>query len=666
MSKLNNVKNNKQVEATNNTSRYQKFKQNIAVKVTAFILAVIMIMFTVVCVIGAVAMVATELYTTSKYDYLDNICAEIAMSDCTRFVSDLSIKENDKIEKYYAERNIASVHITDIKNNSTIYQYKNIEKLSENSELNFTYKFSDVIWSYVYYDDKEIDIVAEITIGINPKINDSYTQAHKFTEFAYSMQYAIYVVGGISFILSLVCFGFLMSSAGHRKGYNSIKASWITKIPLDLLTFAFIITEVLGIVLLIAIFEETVFGLAIIPILLIIVAVLISVLLGWCMSLATRIKLGKWWKNTVIYRLFVIAKRLLKFLFKKLKVLFKLFFKFLSKVPLVWKTALIVAGVSLANLILTKETYDYYYASVNYQFLLAWAVFSTVVGVAVLYCAIVLKKLQEASKALADGDLSYQVDTSKMFGDFKEYGESLNSISKGMAIAVEERMKSERMKTELITNVSHDIKTPLTSIINYTDLISKEPCDNKKINEYSSVLLRQSERLKRLIDDLVEASKASTGNLEVNLAPCEANILLTQIVGEYTEKIQNKNLELITTQPENAIMIMADGRRLWRVFDNLMNNICKYSQGGTRVYLSLEKQGSEAVITFKNTSSTALNISADELMERFVRGDSSRNTEGNGLGLSIAKSLTELQNGKLELTIDGDLFKVILKFPVIK
>ena len=253
-----------------------------------------------------------------------------------------------------------------------------------------------------------------------------------------------------------------------------------------------------------------------------------------------------------------------------------------------------------------------------------------------------------------------------MLGDFKEYGESLNSISKGMAIAVEERMKSERMKTELITNVSHDIKTPLTSIINYTVLISKEPCDNKKINEYSSVLLRQSERLKRLIDDLVEASKASTGNLEVNLAPCEANILLTQIVGEYTEKIQNKNLELITTHPEDSIMIMADGRRLWRVFDNLMNNICKYSQSGTRVYLSLEKQGSEAVITFKNTSKSALNVSADELMERFVRGDSSRNTEGNGLGLSIAKSLTELQNGKLELTIDGDLFKVILKFPVIK
>lgn len=666
MSKLDNVKNNKQVEATDNISKYQKIKQNIAVKATAFILAVVMLMLTAVCAIGAVAMVATELYTTAKYDYLDNICTEIAMSDCEKFLSYLSIKENDKIEKYCAERNIASIQITDIKNKSTIYQYKNIEKLSKSSDLNFTYKFSNQMWLYIYdFDENALDAEIEMTIGINPEIKDNYTMVYKLTELAYSMQYAIYVVGGISFILSLICFVFLISSAGHRKGYKGIKASWFTKIPFDIFTFAFIIAEVLGGALLIAILEETVLGFAVIPVLLIIMSVLISILFGWCMSLATRIKLGKWWKNTVIYRLIIIAKRLLKLLFKKLKVLFKLFFKFLSKVPLVWKTALIVVGVSIVNFILTKEACDYYYANFNYLYFLVWAIFSAVVGVAMLYCAIVLKKLQQASKALADGDLSYQVDTSKMLGDFKEYGESLNSISKGMAIAVEERIKSERMKTELITNVSHDIKTPLTSIINYTDLISKEPCDNKKINEYSSVLLRQSERLKRLIDDLVEASKASTGNLEVSLAPCEANIFLTQIAGEYTEKLQSKSLELITTQPEASIMIMADGRRLWRVFDNLMNNICKYSQGGTRVYLSLEKKGNDAVITFKNTSSSALNISADELMERFVRGDSSRNTEGNGLGLSIAKSLTELQNGKLGLTIDGDLFKVILKFSVI-
>jgi signal transduction histidine kinase len=220
------------------------------------------------------------------------------------------------------------------------------------------------------------------------------------------------------------------------------------------------------------------------------------------------------------------------------------------------------------------------------------------------------------------------------------------------------------MKTELITNVSHDIKTPLTSIINYADLIAREKPENEKIAEYCEVLTRQSGKLKRLIEDLVEASKASTGNLEVNPVPCDASIFLQQAGGEYEEKLEAAGLSLVTKLPDREIMILADSRRMWRVFDNLMNNVCKYSQQGTRVYLSLEAEGQEAVITFKNTSARQLDISPEELMERFVRGDSSRNTEGNGLGLSIARSLTELQGGSFSLQVDGDLFKAILRFPI--
>ena len=264
--------------------------------------------------------------------------------------------------------------------------------------------------------------------------------------------------------------------------------------------------------------------------------------------------------------------------------------------------------------------------------------------------------------AAASGDLSYQVDTSRMVLDFKSHGEDLNHIAQGMAAAVDQRMRSERMKTELITNVSHDIKTPLTSIINYADLIGKEPPNSEKIPEYAAVLTRQSERLKRLIEDLVEASKASTGNLEVNLAPCQPGVLLTQAAGEYEQKLKDAGLDLVTRQPETAVTILADGRRLWRVFDNLMNNICKYAQRGTRVYLTLEERDGQAVISFKNTSRAPLDIPAEELLERFVRGDAARGGEGNGLGLSIARSLTELQKGTLELTVDGDLFKVVLRF----
>ena len=234
-----------------------------------------------------------------------------------------------------------------------------------------------------------------------------------------------------------------------------------------------------------------------------------------------------------------------------------------------------------------------------------------------------------------------------------------------MQSAVNEKLKSERMRTELITNVSHDIKTPLTSIINYVDLIKKEKPENEKIKEYIGVLDRQSVRLKKLIEDLVEASKASTGNLTVNLAECEAGVLLSQTVGEFDERLRDAGLTPVLNMPEEPIKIMADGRRLWRVFENLMSNICKYSLSGTRAYMELYQSDGKAYIVFKNISKCELNISSDELTERFVRGDTSRNTEGSGLGLSIAKSLTELQKGEMRIETDGDLFKATLIFDAI-
>lgn len=635
--------------------------QSTLAKVTAFILAVVMTIITVACIIGALVMFSAEMYTTPKEAFLEDLCGEIAISDFMELTTCLSENGQDEAEKYCSNRNIAFARLTDIDTNKTVFEYKNNQKLSDNSDMNFTYDF-DIGYLCVFENDKELKVELEMTVGINPDVKDTYTMAYNVVELAYSMLYSIYVIGGVSLVILVLCFVFLMCASGHKKGCDEVKAGFGTKIPFDLLTGAVIFLE--GIITLFALsfWNEVPCDLVVgLPIFIVMAIALISTVLGWCMSFATRIKLGKWWKNTVIYRLLILMWKILKFFGRKLKALLKLTLKFLSKIPLVWKTVLIVVGVSFAEFLFMMSCWDY-----DDNLIIFWFLSSLILGVAVIYCAIVLKKLQKAGQALADGDLSYQVDTSKMFGDFKNHGNSLNSIAKGMTLAVEERMKSERMKTELITNVSHDIKTPLTSIINYTDLISKEPCDNEKINEYSEVLLRQSERLKRLIDDLVEASKASTGNLEVHLAPCEANILLTQVAGEYAEKLQNKNLELIISNTASSVMIMADGRRLWRVFDNLMNNICKYAHSSTRVYLSLEKEDNNAVITFKNTSHSSLNISADELMERFVRGDSSRNTEGNGLGLSIAKSLTELQNGTLELSIDGDLFKVILKFPVIE
>ena len=221
-------------------------------------------------------------------------------------------------------------------------------------------------------------------------------------------------------------------------------------------------------------------------------------------------------------------------------------------------------------------------------------------------------------------------------------------------------------KTELITNVSHDIKTPLTSIINYVDLLKKEEIENDTAQEYILTLERQSNRLKKLIEDLVEASKAATGNLAVNLAPCDIGVLLSQSIGEFDERFNNANVTPLLKKPEESVIIKADARHLWRVIDNLLNNICKYSQPETRAYIDVKAVNNKAVITLKNVSRYELNISPDELMERFVRGDKSRNTEGSGLGLSIAKSLTELQQGKMSIEVDGDLFKVTLEFDIVK
>lgn len=292
-----------------------------------------------------------------------------------------------------------------------------------------------------------------------------------------------------------------------------------------------------------------------------------------------------------------------------------------------------------------------------------WLLLKVAEGLLLLWLVLSMRRLQEGAKLLAQGKLDYRVETEKLWGPFRAHGEDLNNLRQGIQHAVEEQMKSERMKTELITNVSHDIKTPLTSIVSYVDLLKKEEMPNDRAKEYLDVLDRQSARLKKLTEDLVEASKASTGSLTVDLQPTDVNVLLTQTAGEYQEKLAARDLALILTPAEGTANISADGRLLWRVFENLFSNIHKYAQQGTRVYLTCQATDREVTITFRNISATPLNISADELMERFVRGDASRNTEGSGLGLSIARSLTQLQHGTFSLTIDGDLFKATLTFP---
>jgi signal transduction histidine kinase len=371
------------------------------------------------------------------------------------------------------------------------------------------------------------------------------------------------------------------------------------------------------------------------------------------MSFAARYKANTLLKNTVIYKVCV-------FLLKPLKMLGKGLLTIIRNMG-VLKKVLLVFGVitvfEFFGLVIISA-----YRNSAISILILWFIEKALLCGLLCYITLYLKKLKDGGERIASGDFSYKIDTNKMLWDFKKHGENLNNISAGLSKAVEERLKSERLKTELITNVSHDIKTPLTSIINYVDLLKKEQIENETAREYLAVLDRQSARLKKMTEDLVEASKASSGSIKVSPARTDIKELLSQAVGEYDERLKSCSLEPMIILPESELPVFCDGRLLWRVFDNLLGNICKYSLPTSRVYFSaLEKDG-KVEISFKNISKYPLNISSDELTERFVRGDSSRSTEGSGLGLSIAKSLTELQKGKFELFIDGDLFKAVITF----
>jgi len=454
------------------------------------------------------------------------------------------------------------------------------------------------------------------------------------------------------YICALAALIFLFCAAGHKAGCDGIHLNWQDRVPLDL--YLCLAVGLFCIVMLPALAAE---GDGMVPAAIQIGTVALSalgcvlVLLAAMLSLATRFKKGKWWRNTIVWRLMRWCKRLWKRCWRALMEMVRI-------LPLTWRVILGLLAVLGAQSILTVLVF-HTYGGAFLLFFLAAAVMDVGLAAAAAWLTVQFQKVQDMGAALAAGDLEAQLDTEKMYFDVKRHAEDLNAIGVGMNKAVEQRLKSERLKTELITNVSHDIKTPLTSIVNYVDLLKKEdlPPDAR---EYLAVLDRQSRRLKKLTEDLVEASKASTGNVTVNLEPIVVNEIIHQAVGDYDEKLAAGKLEVIVNTYEGNLMALADGRLLWRVLDNLLSNVCKYAMAGTRVYVDLSARDGRVYLSIKNISRDPLNVSADELMERFVRGDASRHTEGSGLGLNIARSLMDLMGGGFALYVDGDLFKAEL------
>ena len=441
-------------------------------------------------------------------------------------------------------------------------------------------------------------------------------------------------------LLALFFFCFLMASAGHWQGHEGIHLTWLDKIPADVWLLVLLCTFFIGWEAFYYEWGRVFFCAALVPL----------VLLFLC-AFAAQCKAGTVLRGALI-------GRIARFLWRIVRAVFRALLHTLVRLPLVWKTALVGLVIAGAEFLLYIN--DFY--RVRYGVFL---VMKLIELLAVLYIAVSLRTLQKGGEKLARGDFSSPIDTRYLIGDFKRYGQELNDVQGGLEQAVQEQMKAEHLKTELITNVSHDIKTPLTSIVNYVDLLKKEDMPSPAAREYIAVLDRQSHRLKKLTEDLVEASKASSGALNVELQPTDVNVLLSQIEGEYQERLAACHLTLVTQPPAPGTMIQADSRLLSRVMDNLVSNVCKYAMENTRVYVTAAVRDGQTVISFKNVSRDELNISPDELMERFVRGDASRHSEGSGLGLSIARSLVQLQGGTFALSIDADLFRADIVFPLI-
>lgn len=523
----------------------------------------------------------------------------------------------------------------ELSKNSYYWNYENKEVKTNISNLSI----EDIKYVYQY---KTLEENYDCTIYTS--INEDVTQFHDDYYNLYitykictnSVKTAIINII-ITLVLVIVSAILITIYAGRKRNFKEIQLELIDKIPLEIILVAMFIPSImllfLGIELSYSLNIATIIGNIGILI------IMYSIALISYESIVRRIKTNTILKNTIIYRLCKWIKNGVKNIFNNFN--------------LAAKIIVILACMLIFTLVFSNWGFT------GIILLIAMYVF------AFKYCFDNITKflnIKNTVKKIYEGDTKVRLQEDEYTGVLKELCIYVNDIAWGFTNAIDKSLKSERMKTELITNVSHDIKTPLTSIINYVDLLKKEDMPNEKAKEYLDILEQKSQRLKRLTEDLIEASKASSGNIKLDMKKINVNELIKQISGEFEDKFKNKNLDLNIEMPKEDVFILADSRYLYRVMENMYTNIEKYAMENSRVYVDLLEENKKVKIEIKNISKEKLNISANELMERFVRGESSRNTEGSGLGLSIAQSLTKLQKGEFGIYLDGDLFKVIISF----
>lgn len=573
--------------------------------------------------------------SAEAYDY------EAIYGACTwRFLTDQQQESSDPTVVVLVQRTETEHQTITI---SEYYEYRDagVTIAAENAELEAVLSNGldiTVVGEYTEYEDYTISLSLPSVLSVKDHF---YYNAQKL-QYLYEIRYILAISVFVLMILFLISCIILCKAAGYVTGKEKPVCGWLHRIPCELLLPCYIAFFPLSYYFIESIYaydlEWTSFGIFQAGVLLLLSAASIFVLY----TLAVRIKTNHFWDGFLFIRI-------LRFMGNLLKHRIVSFFS--------------VCGILLilfcANVFVLPD--------VNSFFIVLFVLLLDALALlGILYCIYAFTALQQDTERLAKGDMSAPQHSIPLIGVFRQYAESLANVNEGIHRAVAEQTKAERMRTALITNVSHDLKTPLTSIVNYVDLMKRVEFEHPTMKEYLSILDRQSARLKKLTEDLVEASKASTGNLTVDLQPTNVSVLVSQLMAEYENRLEAKQLQPVLNLPEEDLYIASDGRLIWRVFDNLLGNICKYALSGTRIYFDVTAVQDVVCFSLKNISQSALNLSPEELTERFVRGDASRSTEGSGLGLSIAKDLTRLQNGILALQIDGDLFKAEVTMPRLR
>ncbi len=583
-----------------------------------------------------------SMYSLGKSDVKENLLLDCVRDHAYRLCSGVVNCEKNDARDYldnYSRK-------MDIYYKLTTEDGKVYSRLApEGKEIGITLEYTDIsvyseiiavdVEGFQFTQDKWYDFSVTIFLPSDRECKDSAWYAMEYFDIMYDARYAVVVLCVLAALLAVGMYVFAVVNAGKRIGADKRELSFFDKIPLDLVLCCDVFFALYLLVVCNSINNDTLFLLAEI----LCVGAFAFAATITSMTLVVRAKCGTFWRNNITVKLAIVMWRVCT--------------KIVNAIPLFWKALLLLCVVGVIELISV--------VCLSGGFLLPYALLWLCIVCGVCFAAYNMSRLQQGAKRLAQGELDAKIPMDGLVLDFKEHAQLLNSIGDGMSAAVEEKMKGERFKTELITNVSHDIKTPVTSIINYVDLLDKCELEGEDAKSYIDVLKRQSEKLKKLVEDIVEASKASSGVINVDFEKCDLSMLLSQAMGEFDERFAAAGLSLVGRMPDEPVKVYADGRLVFRIFDNLLGNALKYSLGGTRVYLTLTEADGVATVTVVNVSREQLPANGNEFTERFVRGDASRHTEGSGLGLSIAKSLAEVQNASLTVETDGDFFKAIFK-----